>query len=218
MGLPTPDTGHIAKPEYVSVYEPAEDTYLLLDALENDRAELKRQQPTICVEIGSGSGCVTAFLGQLLDTSPTLIISTDINPAAVNATIETVVRNPSQAVFIQCHTRFLQALDSRLYGNIDILVFNPPYVVTPTSEIDSTDEASTWAGGRHGREVLDQLLPQIPQLLSPSGRFYLVVIEQNKPDDIIQALSAHGLSGKRILSRKAGREQLSILRFIFHQS
>ncbi|KAJ2808467.1 HemK methyltransferase member 2 [Coemansia guatemalensis] len=216
MGLPTPDTRHISRPEYASVYEPAEDTYLLLDALENDRTELQKQQPTICVEIGSGSGCVAAFLGQLLDPLPTLIISTDINPAAVDATMETVARNPSRAVFLQCRTRFLQSLDSRLRGSIDILVFNPPYVVTPTAEIDSTDEASAWAGGKHGREVLDQLLPQIPQLLSPSGRFYLVVIEQNKPDDIIQALSVHGLSGERILSRKAGREHLSILRFIFN--
>ncbi|PIA17072.1 S-adenosyl-L-methionine-dependent methyltransferase [Coemansia reversa NRRL 1564] len=217
MGLSTPDTRHISRPEYSSVYEPAEDTYLLLDALENDRAELQKQQPTICVEIGAGSGCVTAFLGQLLDPLTTLIISTDINPAAVDATIETVARNPSPAVFFQCRTRFLQSLDSHLHGNIDILMFNPPYVVTPTTEIDSTDEASAWAGGKNGREVLDKLLPQIPQLLSPDGRFYLVVIEQNKPDDIIQALSVHGLSGERILSRKAGREHLSILRFISHR-
>ncbi|KAJ1719306.1 S-adenosylmethionine-dependent methyltransferase, partial [Coemansia erecta] len=64
MGLPTPDTSHLRDPQFASVYEPAEDTYLLLDALENDLARLHARRPTICVEIGSGSGCVSAFLGQ----------------------------------------------------------------------------------------------------------------------------------------------------------
>ncbi|KAJ1812164.1 HemK methyltransferase member 2 [Coemansia sp. RSA 2599] len=214
MGIPTPDTSHLRDAKYASVYEPAEDTYLLLDALENDRAELQRLQPTICVEIGSGSGCVSAFLGQVLDPSAALVLSTDINPAATEATRQTAARTPSAAVFEQCRTRFVQALVPRLCGNIDLLLFNPPYVVTPSDEIDVTQEASAWAGGKDGREVLDRLLPHIPQLLAPAGRFYLVVIEENKPLDIIDYLSAHGLSGKRVLQRRAGRENLSILRFI----
>ncbi|KAJ2332366.1 S-adenosylmethionine-dependent methyltransferase, partial [Coemansia sp. RSA 2673] len=99
MGLPTPDTGHLRQTEYATVYEPAEDTYLLLDALENDREELQAQRPTICVEIGSGSGCVSAFLGQVLSPYGALILSTDINPAANNATRETVAKASSESVF-----------------------------------------------------------------------------------------------------------------------
>ncbi|KAJ1729675.1 HemK methyltransferase member 2 [Coemansia biformis] len=214
MSLPTPDTAHLRRPEYASVYEPAEDTFLLLDALESDRVELQALRPTVCVEIGSGSGCVSAFLGQVLDPHPALIISTDINPAANAATQETAARCTTPiALLEQCCTRFVQALDTRLAGKVDVLVFNPPYVVTPTEEIDSTPEASAWAGGRDGREVLDQLLPQIPALLSPAGRFYLVVIEQNNPDEVAQILAEHGLLGTRVLSRMAGREHLSILRF-----
>ncbi|KAJ2307216.1 HemK methyltransferase member 2 [Coemansia sp. RSA 2706] len=212
MGLPTPDTAHLGRSEYATVYEPAEDTYLLLDALENDRVELHSLQPSICVEIGSGSGCVSAFLGQVLDPTRCLIISTDINPAANRATRETTAKIP-HATFEQCRTRFVHALDSRLRGNIDVLLFNPPYVVTPSAEIDVTAEASAWAGGRHGREVLDQLLPQISSLLSPNGRFYLVVIEENKPEEIIDILAQYGLEGKQVLKRRAGREHLSILRF-----
>ncbi|KAJ2848608.1 HemK methyltransferase member 2 [Coemansia brasiliensis] len=213
MALPTPDTLHLSRPEYATVYEPAEDTYLLLDALEKDRAELQALQPQICVEIGSGSGCVSAFLGQVLAPIQSLIISTDINPAANQATQETTAAIPSMA-FEQCRTRFVQALDNRLQGNIDVLIFNPPYVVTPSSEIDVTAEASAWAGGAYGREVLDQLLPQIHTLLSQNGRFYLVVIEENKPEEIIGILAQHSLVGCRVLQRRAGRENLSILRFI----
>ncbi|KAJ2355810.1 S-adenosylmethionine-dependent methyltransferase, partial [Coemansia sp. RSA 2618] len=137
MGLPTPDTAHLSRPEYATVYEPAEDTYLLLDALEQDREELQALRPTICVEIGSGSGCVSAFLGKVLDPIPSLIISTDINPAANGATRETTARVPHLG-FEQCRARFVQGLDRRLYGGIDVLLFNPPYVVTPSEEIDVT--------------------------------------------------------------------------------
>ncbi|KAJ2860713.1 HemK methyltransferase member 2, partial [Coemansia asiatica] len=208
MGLPTPDTSHLRNPKYASVYEPAEDTYLLLDALENDQAELQHLRPTICVEIGSGSGCVSAFLGQVLAPHASLVLSTDINPAATEATRQTTGHTPSDAVFEQCRARFVQSLVPRLCGSIDLLVFNPPYVVTPSEEIDVTQEASAWAGGKNGREVLDCLLPQISQLLAPNGRFYLVVIEENRPQEIIDYLSAQGLLAQRVLQRRAGKEHL----------
>ncbi|KAJ2162438.1 HemK methyltransferase member 2 [Coemansia sp. RSA 552] len=215
MGIPTPDTGHLSRREFQTVYEPAEDTFLLLDALEADRTELQVQRPTVCVEIGSGSGCVSAFLGEVLHPHPAFIISTDLNSAATQATQETTQKTPCcpTVAFEQCQTRFVQSL-GRLCGNIDVLLFNPPYVVTPSEEIDSSREASAWAGGQNGREVLDLLLPQIPQLLSPAtGRFYLVVIEQNRPDEIIGILGKSGLVGERVLARRAGRESLSILKF-----
>ncbi|ORX66838.1 N6-adenine-specific DNA methyltransferase 1 [Linderina pennispora] len=214
MGLPTPNTSHLSNAAYSSVYEPAEDTYLLLDALEQDRTELQALRPLICVEIGSGSGCVSAFLGQVLDPQTSLILSTDINPAATQATRETAQRNLSQSALEQCQTRFVGGMQDSLAGKIDILLFNPPYVVTPSEEIDCTDDASAWAGGICGREVLDRLLPEIGRLMAPKGRFYLVVIEQNKPEEIIDILAKDGLQGECVLSRRAGREHLSILRFI----
>ncbi|KAJ1667831.1 HemK methyltransferase member 2 [Coemansia sp. RSA 1813] len=215
MGLPTPNTGHLSQWKYDTVYEPAEDTYLLLDALEHDQLQLHEQKPAICAEIGSGSGCVSAFLAQVLDPHRALVLSTDINPAATMATQETISSNKhGNCVSDQVRTRFVQAMDARLRGNIDVLLFNPPYVVTPTKEIDATSEASAWAGGIHGREVLDLLLPNVASMLAPRGRFYLVVIEQNKPEEIIALLQEDGLTGERVLSRKAGREHLSILRFI----
>ena len=40
-------------PKYCrDVYEPAEDSYLLLDALRKERSFLEILHPTICVEIG----------------------------------------------------------------------------------------------------------------------------------------------------------------------
>ena len=69
--LPTPDLSHLTKKDYEEVYEPAgtliqssplkftqlrpiEDTFLFLDALEEDAESLKALQPSICLEIGYG--------------------------------------------------------------------------------------------------------------------------------------------------------------------
>ena len=50
--IPTPALDHITKVDYEHVYEPAEDTFILLDAVEADFEDLREGKPRLCVEIG----------------------------------------------------------------------------------------------------------------------------------------------------------------------
>lgn len=101
-------------------------------------------------------------------------------------------------------TDLLQSLD-RLRGKIDILLFNPPYVPTSMEEyIQSIDRKSNehdilsqaWAGGPIGRCVLDRLMPQVNEYLSKNGLFYIVVVEENNPQEISKIMSSYGFTSE----------------------
>lgn len=209
---PTPELGHVTKTRYQEVYDPAEDTFLLLDALEADAEKVRSLQPAVCLEVGSGSGCVITFLGALLDDRPPLLLATDVNPQAAQCTAETAQRNSITSLQV-VRTDIVNGLLPRLAGQVDILIFNPPYVATDSAEVGTTDLTAAWAGGKHGREVTDKLLPLVPQLLSRKGLFYLVTLPQNLPDEIVSWLARYGLQAKTIMTRTAGMERLSVLRF-----
>uniref|UniRef100_UPI003AAFB1E5 methyltransferase N6AMT1 isoform X2 n=1 Tax=Centroberyx gerrardi TaxID=166262 RepID=UPI003AAFB1E5 len=179
---PTPVYSHAGRGDYRDVYDPAEDSFLLIDALEQDADKLQQMSPSVCVEVGSGSGVVSAFLASVVGSSA-LYVCTDVNPAAAQCTATTA----------SCNSVSLQPVITDLVGSKGI-------------------EAS-WAGGRRGREVTDRFLPMVAQLLSSKGLFYLITIAENDPEEIIRFLGQFGLMGVSCLSRRAGNERLSVLRF-----
>ncbi|CAJ0842724.1 16694_t:CDS:10 [Entrophospora sp. SA101] len=158
--IPTPNLDHITSNDYNYVYEPAEDTFLFLDALENEQNFLRSiLKPCICLEIGSGSGCISTFLGMLIDKNTSLLLCTDINPYATSITVKTGHQNLIQLDAIT--TNLTSGLLPRLKHSIDLLCFNPPYVVTDSEELNSNNNNildKSWAGGINGREVIDQML------------------------------------------------------------
>ncbi|KAG9262169.1 methyltransferase N6AMT1 [Astyanax mexicanus] len=208
--FPTPLYSHAGRGPFSEVYEPAEDSFLLIDALEKDADLLRESRPAVCLEVGSGSGVVSAFLASVIGPEA-LYLCTDLNPAAAQCTAETSRCNKLDLQPII--TDLMECLLPRLNGKVDVLLFNPPYVVTPSDEVGSHGIEASWAGGNRGREVMDRFFPMVPQLLSNQGLFYLVTVSDNKPEEILDLLRGSGLRGTVCLSRQAGIEKLSILRF-----
>ncbi|KAG5728552.1 eRF1 methyltransferase catalytic subunit mtq2 [Termitomyces sp. T112] len=214
--IPTPDLSHLSAKDYDHVYEPAEDTFLLLDALEEDEKELKDLHPSISLEIGPGSGCVSAFIGKILGPS-VLYLCSDINPHACTCTRATGTQNKVTLDVI--NASFASPLTLRLKHAVDIILFNPPYVPTIQEEMsDAQDKCSisgSWAGGMDGMNVTNIFLEHVEELLSERGRFYLVAVAENDVPGIQERMSKlHGLRSDIVLSRRAGREHLFVIRFI----
>jgi len=214
--IPTPDLSHLTKEDYKQVYEPAEDTFVLLDALEADADAIRDLAPKICLEIGSGTGIVSTFLAQIVGASNAFFICTDINPHAATCTARTGSQNkiPIEPLV----ATLARPLTSRLGHAVDILVFNPPYVPTSDDEADAAQRgagiAGSWAGGADGLQVTDALLRQVDGLLSPQGQFYLVSVKQNNVPQLRESMSkAFSLRSEIVLQRRAGCEHLFVLRF-----
>lgn len=144
--LPTPDTSHVS---FNRVYEPAEDSFLLLDTLVSDseKSFLRDrfsglEQTPLVVEVGTGSGVVLAFTAEnavnLFGRRDVLLAGTDVNVFACHAakiTVENVLKNRSSSLGAGT---FLDTIGTDLTSNfrkckIDVLIFNPPYV--PTEEL-----------------------------------------------------------------------------------
>ena len=102
----------------------------------------------------------------------------------------------------------------RLDGCVDVLICNPPYVVTPAEEMEGYGISISWAGGAKGMEVVDRLLPEVPAALAPGGLFYLVGIEENEPEEIVARMhSNYGLEGTLVKRQQIGIEGLFVARF-----
>ncbi|EFY85828.1 hypothetical protein MAC_08140 [Metarhizium acridum CQMa 102] len=135
--LPTPDTSHVP---YSRVYEPAEDSFLLLDTLSSpsETAFLQTAFPSsspapLVVEIGTGSGIVVAFLNAhartLFGHRHLLTCGADMNAFACRATVQTVLT--AAAANAGSHGMYLGSWTGDLAGalrprEVDVLVFNPP--------------------------------------------------------------------------------------------
>lgn len=140
--LPTPSTSHV---NYDRIYEPAEDSYLLLDTLssKSETDFLSKRFPPgspspLVLEVGTGSGVVLAFANanaeRIFGKPDVATLGTDVNPYACVATEKTVKLASAEAqeshskagIFLGCVVGDLTSILKP--GSVDVLIFNPPYV------------------------------------------------------------------------------------------
>lgn len=186
-----PDLSHISCSDYEHVYEPAEDSYLMMDALKKDIQWLSQRIPDfpVCFEVGIGSGILSTYLSDLITPTRGYFLATDYNPRATEIARKTFVQNKVRGDIVL--TDLVAGLE--LTEKIDVMLFNPPYVPTPPEEMEGDGISISWAGGSRGREVLDRLLPSIPGLLSRFGVLYMVVLDENDPAELAEIFAKSGL-------------------------
>lgn len=103
------------------VYDPAEDSFLFLDALELEEDRIRKLKPSVIVEIGSGSGILGCFLAKNLVDIPPTVIGIDINPEAAVASSATAAMNGVAADYVMGN--LFSSIKAN--NNIDVVLFNP---------------------------------------------------------------------------------------------
>ena len=139
-----------------NVYEPAEDSQLLLARCRADIDAAER-----VLEVGTGSGYVAAGLAE--ETGAT-ISGVDINPYACRRTKEAgieVIRGTLTSAFRA--------------GHFDVVVFNPPYLPSEGASSETDWFARAVDGGPGGLAVTVAFLEDLPRVLASDGRGYLLV-------------------------------------------
>jgi release factor glutamine methyltransferase len=207
-----PSLNHAKMKDFEQVYEPSDDTYLLIDGVQADLSQEHSLRAESCsrtvLEIGCGSGVPIVYLAKSLDAS--VAFATDINLNALHFTQQTAAENGVKILeTIQCDLG--SALLPRCEQLMDVIIFNPPYVPTPDDEVSGNGIEASWAGGEKGRRVIDRAIPQIVRLLSrPHGVCYMITVDDNEPEEIAKLFSQFGLTMAPLVRRRACNEYLTV--------
>ena len=218
-----PSLDHLKMKDYNEVYEPSDDTFLLIDGLQLalNESEISKDSVHTTLELGCGTGVPTVFLAKQLmldgDASSCVHLVTDVNPRALQVARATATANGISALeAVECD--LASALLPRWKHAVDVLLFNPPYVPTPDDEVGGNGIEASWAGGLNGRVVIDRAIPQIAQLLAkPNGIGYMITVDDNLPEDLQSQFGSHGLTMVPWVRRRARNEYLTVQKLTWSQ-
>lgn len=144
-----------------SIYQPAEDSYLMSDYLEDLIPSLISENPDLkFLEIGAGSGInLKTVLNKGLRKKN--IFATDIEEESVT----------------HCRRLGFNCEKSDLFENapsekFNLIIFNPPYLPEDKKEPLSSRVKTT--GGKKGNEIIKEFLIQSKKFLHKNGKILLI--------------------------------------------
>ncbi|MCD6512631.1 MAG: methyltransferase [Thermoplasmata archaeon] len=169
------------------VYEPAEDSYMMVETLKNVRGK--------ALDMGTGTGIIAIHLA-LMGCDVTAV---DINEMAIKNTIHNARINNVK----------LNAVKSDLFENVegryDIITFNPPYLPTQNEDI-------AWDGGKGGIEVIDRFLSQATDYMKDNAAVYMIMSSLGEVEYILKKYG-NAYEIEKINEKSFFFERISVYRF-----
>jgi len=176
------------------VYQPAEDSQLLADAV---CERLAADADDVILEVGTGSGYIA---GRISETTDARVIASDVNPHAVR-----------QARGEGVETVRADLVSPFADDAFDVVAFNPPYLPTdPETEWDDWMERAL-SGGEDGRAVIDPFLERVGRVLAPGGVVYLLVSSLTGVDEVAERAGEAGFSAVAVADESFPFETLTVL-------
>lgn len=174
-----------------SIYEPAEDSYLMSEAIQKEVPKLLSKNPNLkFLEIGSGSG-INLQAARNSGIKRENIFSCDINEEAVDH---------CRGLGFNC---IISDLFSNIKGKFDLIIFNPPYL--PLDKKEPKDSRVSTTAGKKGNELAIKFLKEAENNLTKEGRVLIITSSLSKEIDFNKL----GYRTKEIFSKKLFFEKLS---------
>ena len=155
--------GKIVITNFEGVYEPAEDSRLMVNHLPEITGSI--------LEIGCGTGIISVHLA----CKGAQVTAVDLNPKAVEATRFNSMNNGVKIEALEGD--MFAPVEGRRFGTI---VCNPPYLPPSDERYEDSDLALAVEGGPTGTEFISRFLSDAPEHLEKNGSIYLITSSRMK--------------------------------------
>lgn len=164
--MPVEKCGDICYEKCEGVYQPAEDTFLLMETLKPCGKVL---------ELGAGTGILAIYCAKRgFETD-----ASDISDAA----IECIKKN---AAINKVNIKIIKSdLFHNINGLYDTIIFNPPYLPTQ----DNLPGSEQWDGGMDGFAVIRRFLGGLKLHLSEEGSAFTILSDLTDIKSIVSEFS-----------------------------
>ncbi|MFB6217577.1 MAG: HemK2/MTQ2 family protein methyltransferase [Halobacteriaceae archaeon] len=188
------------------VYQPAEDSRLLLEAAREGIGAGDR-----VLDVGTGSGYVAVEVAAATGAS---VVATDVNPHACRAARERAAAAGVPVAVVRAD------LLAAVCGRFDAVLFNPPYLpdaAPPDADAAPVPDADDWlsvavSGGESGRAVVAPFIEDVGRVLAPGGAVYLLVSSLMDVEAVLDLADEAELGGESVARDSFPFETLSVLR------
>jgi release factor glutamine methyltransferase len=165
-----------------NVYDPAEDTYLLL-------TNIHPQPNTNALDLGTGCGIIALTCAH----HGANVVATDINIQAIHNCQHNLQHN---------HTLLTGHIDIR-HGDLftvlqptetfDLITFNPPYVPTPKGQTTDNWLDLATSGGEDGLQITTRFLAGVHRYLTTTGHAYFIASSRSPQHTLHRLFHEHHL-------------------------
>lgn len=181
------------------VYPPAADTYLLLDAIVIEPAD-------VILDVGCGVGLATLVAASKAQR----VISLDISHLAVRNTIQNLRRNDLGFNVSVVQSDLFSGLSNST--KFSMIMFNPPYL--PADKM-TTEMDHALIGGEDGSEITERFVREASAFLERDGRLYVVVSTLENVDAITKVFHDNGFQVERVNETSLFFEKIQVLKGVF---
>lgn len=184
----------------MTVYEPAEDTFLLA-------MYVKQFAQGNVLDMGTGSG----YLAEVAAQTAEKVLAVDKNAAAIQYAKKTI------KAMNTINGRNITFLVSDLFANIpaqqfDLIICNPPYLPKDPENNAANDPAL--CGGKYGYETIERFLKQAKSFLKPNGIILLLFSSLTTKKEVDRILQEQGYQAEQLAEEKLFFEILYVYKVI----